>query len=313
MASCMDANAIAWITTKLHRIRWKIENFSKVAFNTKLDGPDFYLTSTCMVGLAFKKNEHDIFVYVCNKSNTEIRIQRELFFFSCNEEILHEDKDAHIFTLEKGHYINIMDRVQNRETFDILSNDALIIDLSFTMIVEIIKELHQSQNVTDPGKKLLGDFNMMKENSVNSNVCLQIGKELIPAHWSVLSSQSLYFKKMFESGMKERLQNSVILTDLSLGTAKKLIQFLYTADFVQGDDIRELFHLYSAADKYEVLELRTSCIHRIMSKATADNVWQILLFANRHDDRDFEWQAMHFIKSHSDVVFQTDGFKKFQA
>ncbi|GBO33184.1 hypothetical protein AVEN_142155-1 [Araneus ventricosus] len=120
---------------------------------------------------------------------------------------------------------------------------------------------------------------------------------------------------MFDSNMKERVENSITVTDLSLCTLKKLIEFLYTANFVEDDedDLEELFDLYYAADKCEVMGMRTLCGSKIMSKATADNACQIFQLAHRHSDKDLKLQAMDFIQFHSDAVFQTDGWKKFEA
>ncbi|GBM15155.1 hypothetical protein AVEN_242192-1 [Araneus ventricosus] len=117
---------------------------------------------------------------------------------------------------------------------------------------------------------------------------------------------------MFDSGMQERVQNSVIITDSSLGTVKKLIQFLYTVDFVQGDDLQELFDLYYAADKYEVMDLRTLCGHKIVSNATSDNTCEILQLFHRHNDKALKIEVMDFIRSHSDAVFQTEAWEMFE-
>ncbi|GBO32993.1 Speckle-type POZ protein [Araneus ventricosus] len=152
----------------------------------------------------------------------------------------------------------------------------------------------------------------MLENPGNSDVFLQVGDERIPVHWSVLCSRSPYFKKMFDSRMLERMQNSVIITDSSLVTVKKLIQFLYTADFVQGDDLQELFDLYYAADKYEVMDLRTLCGHKIVSNVTSDNACDILQLFHRHNDKALKMEVMDFIRSHSDAVFQTEVWKMFE-
>ncbi|GBM15135.1 hypothetical protein AVEN_242175-1 [Araneus ventricosus] len=276
MTGWIDTKAITRITTKMHRIRWTIENLSKVAFDTKLTGPDFYLTPTRITGLAFKRNERNIFVYVCNKSDTEIQIERNICLFACNDKKLHEDKDAKIFTLEKGKDIDIVGRVQDRSRFDALPNNTLIIDLSISMRGDITTEICRFKYVMDPQKKLIEDLKTMQENAVNSDVSLQIGNERIPAHWSILCSRSPYFKKMFDSNMKERVENSIIITDLSFSTLKKLVEFLFTAHFLENDkggDMEELFELYYAADKYEIMDLRTLCAGRILNNASVNNVW----------------------------------------
>ncbi|CAL1282496.1 unnamed protein product [Larinioides sclopetarius] len=315
MEGWIDTKAITRISTKMHRIRWTIENVSKVAIDTKLSGPDFHLTPTCMAATAFKRNTQYLYVYVCNKSDTEIQIERKISLFDCNDKKLHENIDSRIYTLQKDADIHILSNVQDRSRFDALPNNTLVIDLSISMRGDIITKIYRFQNIIDSQGKLMEDLKTMQENSVNSDVSLHVGNEQISAHWSILRSRSPYFKKMFDSEMLERFENSITVTDISLHTLKKLIQFLYTADFVENDedDLEELFNLYYSADKYEVLDMRTLCGFKIMSKATSDNVCQIFQFAHRHNDKDLKFQAMEFIRFHSNAVFQTDAWKKFES
>ncbi|GBO14547.1 Speckle-type POZ protein [Araneus ventricosus] len=176
---------------------------------------------------------------------------------------------------------------------------------------EVIFLLEEGEDVDVLGRVNNGtSFDDLTNDTLVIDLC--VGDERIPVHWSVLCSRSPYFKKMFDSRMLERMQNSVIITDSSLVTVKKLIQFLYTADFVQGDDLQELFDLYYAADKYEVMDLRTLCGHKIVSNVTSDNACDILQLFHRHNDKALKMEVMDFIRSHSDAVFQTEVWKMFE-
>ncbi|GBM15119.1 Speckle-type POZ protein B [Araneus ventricosus] len=299
------------MTTKMHEIRSTIENVSKLKEDTIVTGPDFYLACECLCCISFKKSDTNLFVYICNKSATEIKIVRKLLLYDCNNIKLHEENEIN-FSLKKDQDTDVIGRVPNRTRFDTLTNDTLIIDL-WVNIKEVIGiKINCFKCDTEPGRKMREDFKTMLENPVNSDVSLQVGDERIPAHWSILCSRSPYFKKMFDSGMRERVQNSVTIADLSLDTVKKLIQFLYTADFVEKDDLKELFDLYYAADKCEVLDLRHLCACKIINNATADNVCQILQLAHCHNDKRLKMEAMDFIRSHSNAVFQTEGWEKFK-
>ncbi|CAL1282512.1 unnamed protein product [Larinioides sclopetarius] len=297
------------ITTKILGIRWTVEKVSEVECYANVLSPDFSLGSENECCIIFKVSLIDLFVFIRNKSAAKIEIQRTLVLYDGNNKKLHEETDEKIFSLEKNVDVNILGKVGNRCSFNTLINDRLIIDLRVN-----VKEITTNRLTRDidPGKKLREDLKTMLENSVNSDVSLQVGNERIPVHWSILCSRSPYFKEMFDSGMQERVQNSVIIADSSLGTVQKLIQFLYTADFVQGDDLQELFDLYYAADKYEVVDLRTLCGHKILSNATIDNVCEILRLFHRHNDKALKSEVVDFIRLHSDAIFETEGWKKFE-
>ncbi|XP_055951480.1 speckle-type POZ protein-like [Argiope bruennichi] len=194
-----------------------------------------------------------------------------------------------------------------------LIHDTLIIDICASIKEIVTKRITYG---VDAGMKLREDFKAMLENPINSDVSLHVDNERISAHWSVLCSRSPYFKRMFDSQMKERVQNSITITDISASTLKNLIKFLYSAYFFDNDksnNIEELFDLYYGADKYEVIDLKALCACKIKNNVTADNVCKILLLAHRHNDEDLEREAMDFIHLNSDAVFQSDGWKKFKA
>ncbi|GBM15130.1 Protein roadkill [Araneus ventricosus] len=312
----MTKCSISTESKAMHEIRMTVENVSKLPLSTSVTGPDFDLTPECMCRISFQRSASCLYVCIRNKSATEIKIQRSLVLYDCNNIKLHEERNERIFSLRKDEDVDVIGNVTNRNDFETLTNDTLIIYLYITIVETVRKKANLFVGDTDPERKLREDFKAMLENPVNSDVSLQVGDERIPAHWAVLCSRSPYFKKMFESKMQERVQNSVTITDISVTTLKNLVEFLYTAYFFEnekGGDMEELFELYYAADKYEVMDLRILCASKIMSNASADNVGQILQLAHRHNDKDLKMQAMGFIQFHSDEVFQTDGWKKFEA
>ncbi|CAL1282495.1 unnamed protein product [Larinioides sclopetarius] len=304
------------INTKMIEIRSTVENVSKLPYRKKVIGPDFYLTPESMCCVSFKKCESALYVYISNKTTAEIKIVRTLVLYDCNNKKLHEDRDENIFSLVKGTDVDLIEKVENRSRFDTLTKDKLVIYLCVNIEEIIGGKIKCFTNDTDPEKKLKEDLKTMLENPINSDVSLQVGNERIPVHWSVLCSRSPYFKRMFESEMKERVQNSVIITDISIATLKNLIEFLYTANFCESDQrggLEELFEIYYGAEKYEVMDLRTLCACKIMKNASVDNVLQILQLSHLHNDKDLKMKVMSFIRLHSKAVLQTDGWKRFEA
>ncbi|XP_055951479.1 speckle-type POZ protein B-like [Argiope bruennichi] len=307
MASCSIQSA-----RKVLEIKLVVENISKQPFWESVVSPDFYITPECMCCITVDKGKMYLHVRICNKSDFEIKIERKIVLFDCSNKKLHEESDAKIFSLEKDKNVDVMEGFAVNNC-DNLPNDTLIIDLGISIKETTTVKLNRFACDTNPERRLKEDFKTMLENPVNSDVCLQVGDDRIAAHWSVLCSRSPYFKEMFDSGIKEQPQNSITITDIYAGTVKKLVEFLYTATFAQNCDFHELFDLYYAADKYEVMDLRNLCACRIISEVTTENVCQILLLAHRHSDKSLKKEAMDFIQAHADAVFQTEGWRNLEA
>ncbi|GBL99061.1 TD and POZ domain-containing protein 2 [Araneus ventricosus] len=312
-AECLiDTKAITRTTTKLHRIRWAIENVSQLPLDTKIIGPDFYLTKTCLCNILIRKAVRHLFVYLHNKSDRIIKIERNLVLFDCEGTVLHQDEMGSACTLEKKD-VNAISTIYQRNQFDFLKNDILIIDCCLKVEGCITTEISSFKSERESREHLINDLKTMFNNPVDSDFTLQVGNEIIHSHKSLLRARSAYFKRMFEIEMKESAENSVSISDVSHPTMQKLVEFLYTGDFTGTleDNIQQISDLYYAADKYEVRDLRALCADKLVSTATADSICQILQLAQRHNDADLKIRAMNFISFHFDEIEKTNVWKTF--
>ncbi|GFY64358.1 speckle-type POZ protein B [Trichonephila inaurata madagascariensis] len=158
-------------------------------------------------------------------------------------------------------------------------------------------------------EKLSQDLKSMYLNSLNADCTLEVKSEEILVNSSILAARSSVFKKMLHHDKEQKVQNPVAITDVPLPAMKRLVQFLYTGSVEEAAKdipLQEVYDLYYAADKYEVMDLRKMCGTTLMSKTSVDNACQILLWADRHSDESLKSQALNFISLNFETVVDSD-------
>jgi len=141
-----------------------------------------------------------------------------------------------------------------------------------------------------------------------SDVVLVCGGERFAAHRIVLASRCIYFRSMFESGMREATQEEVELHDVEVEVFRKLLEHLYTdTDIVPSEIALELF---SAADRFGVERLRQLCAARVEADMSVNSVCNILTVADQHNATYLKEECVQFIVARFSEVHSTDGFRE---
>jgi len=101
--------------------------------------------------------------------------------------------------------------------------------------------------------------------------------EEIPAHKLLLVARSDYFRALFKSGMKESLAKEIKIEE-DPALVKDLLKYIYTG--LPPKNLDEIaIGLLPLADKYQVNDLRESCISELYRIVNKKNVIDILLLA----------------------------------
>ncbi|GFY56060.1 hypothetical protein TNIN_348811 [Trichonephila inaurata madagascariensis] len=130
-----------------------------------------------------------------------------------------------------------------------------------------------------------------------------------PAHKNILSARSLVFRKMFTSDMKEKSTDSVDMEDLDDDTVQRMLLYIYTATMpnLLWDSA---CNLYAAADKYEILSLKSDCSSFLKDNISSDNVLDLFILADKYQDEDLKSSMKEFLLYHRGF-FKTSEWKFF--
>ncbi|CAL1296382.1 unnamed protein product [Larinioides sclopetarius] len=162
--------------------------------------------------------------------------------------------------------------------------------------------------------KLSADLKYMYQTSLNADVTLTVGTDKILANKSILMARCPFFKKMFENETKENVQSVMEITDVPHASLKKLVEFLYTGKLevnVENFGLQDLHDLYYAANKYEVMDLKSICAKLLLLRATVDNVILIFTWAHQCNDRELKLQLINFIRVNFDAIVDADSWATF--
>ena len=98
--------------------------------------------------------------------------------------------------------------------------------------------------------------------------------ERIHANKGILIGQSEYFQAMFRSGMKESIENEVVVGDCSKGVFLLLLEYLYKGEVDIG--MKDAKDLYVLSDRYQEDGLSSQCLEVIEGGLTNTNAIDLL-------------------------------------
>merc|ERR1712212_923437 len=144
----------------------------------------------------------------------------------------------------------------------------------------------------------------------HSDVTLQVGDEAFPAHKAILTARSQVFASMFDHKMIEQQSNIVEIKDMDPLMMRHFLHFLYTGELGAALDVQLAKDLFSAADKYQVRQLRTFCEAFMSKNLTPENVPYVMVLAHLHDCLDLKNQAMEFFSSCASRVMESPAWEE---
>ncbi|GBN98788.1 TD and POZ domain-containing protein 2 [Araneus ventricosus] len=310
---------VTQVTAEEERIKWTIQEVSQLLENSTFAGPEIYYEKICMGHISFGKVSNNILIKLHNKSNKTIRmIKSKVVLLDCDGKKLREEENE-FHTLQRKQNVSLMIKNQ-RGVLNSLKDDKLIIDCCLKFVRKVdMKSLRlpdDAEYQKENGKKVLKDLMKMYNNPDGSDFTFQVGNDFIYAHKTVLSFRSEYFRRMLATQMKEGIHNSVLITDVSYSTMKNLVEWIYTGSFNnrnEDDNFKEICNLYMAADKYQIMDLKSMCADQLRSSATVDNLIEILKLAARHNDDDLKNDALTFISFDLAAIVKSNTWKTLQS
>ena len=130
-------------------------------------------------------------------------------------------------------------------------------------------------------------------------------KKVIPAHKFVLAISSPVFYAMFYGQIAET-SDSIELPDCGYESLLELFRFMYTDEAnLSGSNVMQVLYL---ANKYIVPSLAEKCTAYLRDNLKASNVFCILPYAQKFEDKDLEDRCWEVIEKQTEEAVTSDEF-----
>ncbi|GFS57596.1 hypothetical protein NPIL_4231 [Nephila pilipes] len=157
---------------------------------------------------------------------------------------------------------------------------------------------------------LIKDIENLYVEGILCDVKLRTATRTFPAHKVFLCARSPVFRQMFTTDMKEKIRGCVDVPDLEDDTVHRMLQYIYT-DALEDLQWESILRLYAAADKYEIVTLKTKCSSFLKRSLCPSNLCDILVLAERHVDGDLKKAAQNCALEHEEDVFRSEEWAEF--
>lgn len=160
----------------------------------------------------------------------------------------------------------------------------------------MIKTTQQQKN------KILQDFKSLFLKQENCDVILKVKGQEFPAHKAILIARSPVFASMFRNDMKEKETGILDIEDGDPSTFSDFLCFFYC---IEADNLSEknVFSLFTAADKYDVPDLRAKCIEFMKKMLSIDTFCEVITLALQHNETELiNFSTKFFLKNAPEIV-----------
>ncbi|XP_057318658.1 speckle-type POZ protein B-like [Microplitis mediator] len=195
------------------------------------------------------------------------------------------------------------------------NEDDFLLNNTFTVCIELTVYDDYESFLTKipletPQRKITDDLKELYDSKMNSDVILVVGNVKFKAHKTILSARSPVFLAMFTHEMKEKKDSEVAIPDIDPGTFNKMLEFIYT------DKINELdtyaAYLLEAADKYQLLNLKSLCEESLSKSASIDSAIKLMILADMHNANHLFEHVLELIIKNIEDVIKTPEYKALE-
>ncbi|XP_057319185.1 speckle-type POZ protein B-like [Microplitis mediator] len=156
-------------------------------------------------------------------------------------------------------------------------------------------------------RKITDDLKKLYNSQINSDVTFIVGNEKFKAHKIILSARSPVFSAMFTHKMKENRDNKVAIPDIEPKIFNKLLEFIYTDEINDLD--MDAVSLLEAADKYQLLTLKSLCEKSLSKSVSIDNAIALMILADLHNANQLFERVLELIIKNNEDVIDTPEYK----
>jgi len=162
--------------------------------------------------------------------------------------------------------------------------------------------------VSEPINRLSQDIGSIFDTGRFSDCVIVCGSKEYKCHKNILSARSTVFEAMFTHDMAENRSSSVSIIDLDDDTVYDMISYIYSGRVVQLDQKAD--RLLSAAEKYDLRELKSLCENALCENLTTENCLDLLVLADLHSASNVRMLALKFIVENGKEIASQSGWRE---
>lgn len=154
--------------------------------------------------------------------------------------------------------------------------------------------------------KLSENFRDVFVDKETCDATLKVMDKKYRVHRSVLIGQSSVFAAIFKHGTLQKQTGVITISDCDPDTFQVFLEYLYSGK-VEELSFRSAKTLYYTSDKYYVEGLKTLCVEYLMKCLTVENVCEVAVFADKHDETQLYNKVLEFfIKNCFKILFTSE-------
>ncbi|XP_064605758.1 kelch-like protein 1 [Liolophura sinensis] len=155
------------------------------------------------------------------------------------------------------------------------------------------QDMEGSTDDRQPPEKVIQEFWHQQHIGEAPDFVIELEKNNIPCHKSILRKASSYFEALFSSQMKECENNRVKLIDTHVHDFMSLMKFAYTG---QLDISKEtVFSVTALANMYQFNSALKFAQKFLVSQVASETWREILQFSELHDLKDVHYVAFRYV------------------
>ncbi|WAR03750.1 KLH20-like protein [Mya arenaria] len=161
------------------------------------------------------------------------------------------------------------------------------------------------------GTNLLHGFSKLYKDKEFVDVTLVVDGREFNCHRNVLAISSPFFMALFSTPMSENGQDKITLREIDKLTMELVLDYIYTGEVIMSEETVQ--DLLSAANRFQLLPLRTGCADFMRKHITVSNCIGVYFFAKAHECNVLAVKAKEIISKQFTSLCQQQEFLSLPA
>ncbi|KAI9185393.1 hypothetical protein LWI28_006791 [Acer negundo] len=150
----------------------------------------------------------------------------------------------------------------------------------------------------------------MLTESIHTDIIINASDGSIGAHRAILAARSPVFRSMFSHNLKEKELSTVNISDMSMEACQALLSYIY-GNIEHEEFMTHRLALLSAADKYDISDLKEACHDSLLEDIDAKNVLERLQNASLYQLPNLKSSCMRYLVKFGKIFDIRDDFNAF--